>query len=155
MDIRITGLPPRQFAPLFALDEAGLARHRAVRRIVRDRPGAPCRVSLEDAEPGEEVLLLHHEHHAVETPYRSGHAIYVRRAAREPYDRVNEVPPALALRPLSVRAFDAAGFLLEADLCPGPGLLALGRRLLADPRAAYLHAHYARTGCFAARLARS
>lgn len=155
MDYRITGLPPQRFAHLFALDDDALARHRAVRRIVDEKPGAPCRVSLEDAEPGEEVLLLNHEHHAVDSPYRASHAIYVRRGAREAYDRVNQVPPALASRLLSVRAYDAAGFMVAADVAQGTDLPALVARFLADPQAAYLHAHYARAGCFAARIDRA
>jgi hypothetical protein len=155
MDYRITGLPPQRFAHLFALDDEALSRHRAVRRIVDVKPGAPCRVSLADAEPGEEVVLVHYEHHAVDSPFRASHAIYVRREAREAYDRVNELPPALATRLLSVRAFDAAGFLVGADVAPGPELPALAARFLADPRAAYLHAHYARAGCFAARIDRA
>lgn len=155
MDYRISGLPPQLFAHLFDLDDEALARHRAVRRTVAERPGAPCRVSLEDAAPGEDVLLLHYEHHAVDTPYRASHAIYVRRAARQAWSGVNRVPPALALRPLSVRAFDAAGFLLDAGLTEGRDLPGLVQELFADGHAAYLHAHYARTGCFAARIERA
>jgi hypothetical protein len=155
MDYRITGLDPKPFEPLFALDDAELARHRAVRRIVGEKPGAPCRVSLEDAEPGEEVLLLNHEHLAVDSPYRASHAIYVRRAARAAWDRVNEVPPALASRLLSVRAFDGDGFMRGADVTEGAALPALVAKLLADPRVAYLHAHYARAGCYAARIDRA
>ena len=155
MDYRITGLPPQRFAHLFALDDDALACHRAVRRIVDEKPGAPCRVSLEDAEPGEDVLLLNHEHHAVDSPYRASHAIYVRRDAREAYDRVNQVPPALASRLLSVRAYDAAGFMVAADVAQGTDLPALVARFLADPQVAYLHAHYARAGCFAARIDRA
>ncbi|HQW39112.1 MAG TPA: DUF1203 domain-containing protein [Usitatibacteraceae bacterium] len=155
MDYRITGLDPKPFEHLFALDDAGLARHRAVRRIVAEKPGAPCRVSLEDAEPGEEVLLLNHEHLAVDSPYRASHAVYVRRAARAAWDRVNEVPPALASRLLSVRAFDGAGFMAGADITEGAGLPALVAKLFADPRAAFLHAHAARAGCFLARIDRA
>lgn len=155
MDFRITGLPPAPFARLFDLDGEALARHRAIRRIVDSKPGAPCRVSLEDAEPGEEVVLVHYEHHPVDSPYRASHAIYVRRLAREAYDRVNEVPPALASRLLSVRAFDPAGLMVGADLGEGRELPVLLERFLADPAVAYLHAHYARAGCFAARIDRA
>ena len=155
MDYRITGLPPQRFAHLFALDDGALARHRAVRRFVDEKPGAPCRVSLEDAGPGEEVLLLNYDHLPVDSPYRASHAIYVRRDAREAYDRVNEVPPALASRLLAVRAFDPAGFMVAAELAQGTELPAFVALLLADPRAAYLHAHFARAGCFAARIDRA
>lgn len=155
MDFRISGLAPQPFAKLFSMDDGELARHRALRRIVDAKPGAPCRVSLEDAGPGEEVILVHHEHHAVDSPYRASHAVYVRRLAREAFDRVNEVPPALASRLLSVRAFDAAGLMVGADIAEGREIPALIARLFADPAAAYLHAHYARAGCYAARIDRA
>ena len=58
MDFRITGLDAREFAYLAGMSDEELARHRAVRSVCDSRPGFPCRVSLEDAEPGEEVLLV-------------------------------------------------------------------------------------------------
>ncbi len=154
MDYRIAGLDPRPFSPFFEMDGRELARRRAVLRVVDDKPGAPCRVTLEDAEPGEQVLLVNFEHLPADSPYRASHAIYVRRSATAARVFVNEVPPALASRLLSVRAFDHAGFMAHADVVEGPGLPALARRFLADPAVAFLHAHYARAGCFAARIDR-
>ena len=81
MSFRISGLPAAPFVPLFALSEAELRRHRAVRRVADRTPGFPCRVSLRDADPGETVLLVHFEHQPADTPYRAGHAIYVREGA--------------------------------------------------------------------------
>jgi hypothetical protein len=155
MDFRITGIDPALYRDYFALDDRALARRFAQRRIVEAKPGAPCRVSLEDAEPGEEVLLVNHEHLPVDSPYRSRHAIYVRAAATRAYDRVNEVPPALATRLLAVRAFDARHMMIDCDLSEGPGIAPLIRRLLGLPGAAYLHVHFARAGCFAARVVRA
>ena len=155
MDFRIVGLPAARFAPLFALPEAELASHRAVRRIADSKPGFPCRVSLEDAEPGEQVILVHHEHHPVDTPYRASHAIYVRGWATKTFDRVNEVPPALRTRLLSVRAFDAAGMMVEADVTEGRELERLIERMLAVPRTVYLHVHFAKAGCYAACVTRA
>ena len=109
MDFRISGLPAAPFSHLFAMTDAELARHRAVRRVCDEKPGFPCRVSLEDAEPGEEVLLVNYEHLSVDSPYRASHAIYVRAGAREPFDGVDTVPVALASRLLSVRAIDGRG----------------------------------------------
>jgi Protein of unknown function (DUF1203) len=80
MDFRILGLKPESFAPLFALSAEALRAHGAVRRIADARlPGYPCRISLTDAEPGDEMLLVNHEHHAVDSPYRMRFAIYVRK----------------------------------------------------------------------------
>jgi hypothetical protein len=82
MDFRITGIDPALYRDYFALDDGALARRFAQRRTVEAKPGAPCRVSLEDAEPGEIVLLVNHEHLPVDSPYRSRHATWPK--ARRP-----------------------------------------------------------------------
>src|SRR5206468_11556117 len=55
---RIVGLPLAKFTPLFSLSESELAQKHARRLIVDAKPGFPCRVSLEDAELGERVILV-------------------------------------------------------------------------------------------------
>ena len=60
MNFRIRGLKARQFDHLFALSNAELAEHGAVRRIA-DGP-RPCRISLSDAKPGDELILINYEH---------------------------------------------------------------------------------------------
>jgi hypothetical protein len=154
MSFRITGLSPDSFQPLFALSDAELAARGAVRRIADRRPVFPCRISLTDAEPGQEVILTHFEHHAVASPYRASHAIYVRRGEQR-YDAVDQVPEQLRLRLLSVRAFDRAGMLVGADVVDGHALEPVIARLLGDPQADYLHVHYAKPGCYAARIDRA
>lgn len=154
MDLRIRGLARQAFDPAFAAATAG-ADPLAVLRIADAKPGFPCRVSLEDAEPGEVVLLTHFQHQAAATPFRASHAIYVREAAREPWDVVNTVPPALATRQLSLRAFDRGGWLVGARLVAGAEMLPVARELLANPAVACLHAHYAAFGCYAAWVGRA
>jgi len=154
MDFRIRGLDPAPFMPFFALDDMELAARRAVRTVADSKPGFPCRVTLDDAEPGMPVLLLNYEHLPVDSPYRASHAIYVS-AARQPFDAVNRVPPALRTRLLSLRAFNGKGMMLDADVCEGTGADALIGRLLARREVDYLHAHFARRGCFAARIDRA
>ena len=154
MDFRICGLPATPFAHLVPMSDAELARHRALRRVCDEKPGFPCRVTLEDAEPGEEVLLVNYEHLPVDSPYRASHAIYVRAGAKVPFDAVNEVPQALRDRLLAVRAFDASGLMVAADIIEGRECEPLIRRFLDNPEVAYLHAHFARRGCFAARIDR-
>ena len=155
MDYRITGLDPREFVHLVPLDDAALARVRAVRRVCDSRPGFPCRVSLEDARPGERVLLVNYEHLPVDSPYRASHAIYVREGATQPFDATNELPEALATRLLSLRAIDSKGHIVDADLAEGDAIEPLIRRLLGNDQVAYVHAHFARRGCFAARIDRA
>lgn len=149
----IHGLAPATFAHLFACSDAELAAAGA-RRVIADGPGYPCRVSLVDAPAGDELVLCHHVHHDVASPYRGGGPIYVRRAATRAARHVDELPPALATRLLSVRAYDAAGELHDADIVPGAELSARTAGWFADPAVAYLHAHNARPGCFAARIDR-
>jgi len=154
MSFRITGLPAERFHALFALSDEALAARDAVRRIADAKPGFPCRVSLTDAEPGQQVILTHFEHHAVASPFRASHAIYVREG-EQTFDAIDRVPEQLRLRTLSVRAFDAAGMLTAADLVDGPQLETAIARLFDDARAAYLHVHYAKPGCYAARVDRA
>ena len=155
MDFRITGLPAERFTNLFALSDAELALHGAVRRIADERtPGYPCRISLTDSRPGDELLLVNYEHHAVDSPYRMRFAIYVRRG-EERYDRVGEVPEQLRIRTLAVRAFDSHGMMVGWELIDGRDLEAAIERLFANERADYLHVHFAAPGCYAARVERA
>lgn len=152
---RFVGLAAEPFRDLFSLPDGELASRGARRQIADAKPGFPCRVSLEDAEPGEEVLLLNYEHQPAPTPFRAAHAIYVRRVAAGRYDRAGAVPPALRSRLLSIRAFDAAHFMVDADVAEGAEVEALIERLLARGDVAYLHVHFARRGCYAARVERA
>src|SRR5580700_1548024 len=116
MSFQITGLPAASFAGLFALSDEQLAVRGAVRMVVDRYPGFPCRVSLRDAAPGKTVLLLNYEHLPVASPYRSRHAIFVSQNAAEARLAVNEVPESLQIRLLSLRAFDQAGMMVDADV---------------------------------------
>lgn len=153
MSFRITGLPAERFAHLFALTDAELAAHGAVRRVADKSPGYPCRVSLTDASVGEEVVLVNHEHHAVESPYRMRFAVYVRKG-EETYDAVGQIPEQLRIRSLAVRAYDAAAMMVGCELVDGSHLAAAIGRHFANPESAYLHVHFAAAGCYAARVDR-
>lgn len=155
MNFRISGLPLDAFASLFKLTDEELAERGVVRRIADRRPGFPCRVSLQDAGPGERVLLLNYEHQPAQGPYRSRHAIYVRENAIEAHPEVNEVPNVLRSRLLSVRAFDTAGFMVHADVTPGEELGPVLARMFDDAGVAYVHLHNAKPGCYAARADRA
>jgi hypothetical protein len=155
MSFRITGLPAEDFACLFAMPDRELAEHGAVRRIADGRePGYPCRISLTDSRPGDELLLVNYEHHPVDSPYRMRFAVYVRRG-EETFDRIDEIPEQLRIRSLAVRAFDADAMMVGWELVEGRNLEGAIDRLLSDPRAAYLHIHYAAPGCYAARVDRA
>ena len=125
------------------------------RRVIADDPRMPCRVSMEHARLGEELLLLNFEHQPANTPYRATHAIYVRRAADRAFDAVDMIPEVLRSRLLSIRAFDAAHMMIDAEVCEGAQAADLFERFLANPQASYLHVHNAKRGCYAARVERA
>jgi Protein of unknown function (DUF1203) len=152
MHFRIQGLPAESFAHLFTLSDEELARAGGVRRIA-DGP-RPCRVSLTDATAGDELILVNYEHHRVDSPYRMRFAIYVRRG-EETFDAVDTVPEQLRKRTLAVRAFDRDAMMVGCELADGAELESAISRLFADPRAAYLHVHFAAPGCYAARIERA
>ncbi|MCW4461694.1 DUF1203 domain-containing protein [Sphingomonas sp. BT-65] len=80
--------------------------------------------------------------------------MFVAEGAEAPARYADAVPEQLRSRLLSVRAFDADDMMIDAEVLEGAGLEAEITRMLADPRAAYLHVHNARRGCFAARVDR-
>lgn len=155
MTFQITGLPKAPFEPLFDLDDAALRAHRAVRVIANARSGFPCRVSLKDAQPGEELILVNLVHQAADSPFHASHAVYVRRDAEEARLAPGEAPALFRTRTLSLRAFDVAGMMVDADLAEGAAVESLIERLLADPQVDYIHIHYAKPGCYAARVDRA
>lgn len=155
MHFRIMGLPAQTFAPLFDMSDEELAARGALRRIADARePGYPCRVSLTDSQPGDTLVLVNFEHHPVASPYRMRFAIYVRQG-ESTFDAVDRVPEQLRRRVLAVRAFDAEAMLAGWELTEGGKLEEAIELLFADPRAAYLHIHFAAPGCYAARVARA
>lgn len=155
MSFTVTGLNVEPFQHLFGLSDAALAEQGILRHTATSDQGFPCRVTLEDAPTGETLLLMNYEHQPADTPFRASHAIYVRESARTTRRTVDEIPPALAVRPhISLRAFDAAGMMVDAEVAPGAALAEPIERLLAIPAVAYIQAHYAGMGCYAARIDR-
>jgi len=151
MSFLIHGLDPALFAPWFALSDAELAACGAKRVIADESPGYPCRVSLADAEVGDEMVLLPFEHHAVSSPYRASGPIYVRRVANERLV-LDRVPDVLARRLLSVRGYDADGMMTRAHVVDGRELASSLDRLVVRHDVAYVHVHYAKPGCYACRV---
>jgi len=153
MPFTVTGLSPEPFIPLYGLNDAQLAEHRA-RRVVVDGAGFPERIELRDAKPGETLLLVNFEHQPADTPYRSSHAVYVREGATEPWSG-DHLPQVMRKRLLSLRAFSADGTMIDADVIEGTEADPVIERLFADGRVDYIHAHYAKPGCYAARIDRA
>lgn len=158
MPFRFKGLPREPFAPLLAMSDAELEAVGAHRMIAGDKPGFPCRVSLEDAEPGERLVLLSFAHQDAASPYKAAGPIFVREAARTPYDSTDVPPVFRAGRLLSARAYDAAGLMVDADVADSAkagALASLLEELFARADTDYIHLHYAKRGCYAARVERA
>jgi hypothetical protein len=155
MTYRIEGLSPDRFASLIGAPDAELAEQGA-RRVISSSPtGFPCRISLEDAEPGASLILTNFVSHDVETPFRTAYAVFVREDAASPARFEDEVPPLLHRRTLGLRGFDEEGMLRGALLAmPGEADMKI-RELFEAPEIATIHAHNAAHGCFLATIERN
>jgi len=155
MSFQISTLPRDRFEHLFRLGDEGLAEMGARRCVADRKPGFPCRVSLQDAEPGEHVILVPFQHQPVGSPYHASGPIFVREAAVDVALPADAVPDLLRSRLLSVRAYDAHDLMIDADVVNGPDVEGAIERLFGDERARYLHVHFARPGCYACRVDRA
>jgi len=151
---RLVGLSAENFEPFFAMSDAELAALGA-RRVVADAPGGfPCRVSLVDADVGDELLLLPHEHLSTRSPYRASGPVFVRRGAARAVLAPGAIPACVTRRQMSVRAYDADDMMVDAVVCEGPQARDAIERMLADAAVAFIHLHNARRGCFSCRVER-
>ena len=155
MNFRVTGLAPDGFAQLYALSDEELKRRGVVRYVVDEVPGFPDRIEMREGKIGETMLLINHASQPAATPYRATHAIFVREGATARYDAVNQIPEVMRTRLLSLRAFDEAGMMLDADVAQGIDVEPLIARLLSDPSVAHIHAHNAKRGCYSGRIERA
>jgi hypothetical protein len=155
MNFQITGLSPAPFLHLYGLSDQELAL-RGVKRYTADKkPGFPDRIEMRDVEIGEKLLLLNHVCQPADTPYRATHAIFVREGADSAYQRVNEIPDVMRTRLLSLRAYDAAGMMVDADVVDGKDVESVILRFFGSAHVAYIHAHNAKRGCYSGRIDRA
>ena len=151
-NFRIRGLPAHEFGDLFQLSDCELEQRNA-RRMIAENGGYPCRVSLTDATPGDSVILVNYAHHRTASPYRASFAVYVREGEQQ-FDAVNEIPAQLRKRQLALRGYDEAGMMRNAEIVDGQALESGIANLFADAAIAYIHAHFAKPGCYAALIER-
>ena len=145
VSFQFTALDPKDF-PEFNKLQAESANSRWL--TADHHPGFPCRVSLQDAQPGEQVLAISYAHHPVASPYRASGPVFIRQSTTQATPEVNEVPEFLDHRVLSVRAYDAAGMMRDACVVKGGELEPVLQRMLGDDLVDYLHIHNAGPGCF-------
>lgn len=154
---QVSGIPAYVIDELRQLPDDDLRKRRAVRVVADAKPGFPCRVSLQDAEVGEPVLLFNFEHLAGDSPYRSVGPIFVRESATETYSRTNELPEVLRVprRLFSIRAYDDKDMLVAAEVVASAEVEQLIERMFSDDKIVYLHVHNARPGCYSCRIDRA
>ena len=154
MNFQIVPLNHDDFAHLFALSDAALRDLQACRQVVTEKPGTPCRVSLEDADVGETVILINYEHLPENSPFRARHAIFVRENVAQADIATNEVPAAIESRLVSLRFFDRDHMMIDADVVSGERAAAAISAAFENTKIDYAHIHYAKPGCFAASVQR-
>ena len=152
---QLVGLSPSHFDALFGLSPEELSQLGAVRVTATSSPGFPCRVSLTDAELGEELLLLPFEHQPESSPYRASGPIFVRIGAAQRILGVGEVPVYVTRRQISLRAYDRSHSIIAADVFEGEQVGAEIERQLENPLVSYIHLHNAKRGCFSCLVRRA
>jgi len=141
-------LTPAPFSGYFEKSPSELAQLGAKRMRVDKKPGFPCRISLEDAEIGEEVLLFPFVHHAVASPYQASGPIFIRKGVEAARPGVNEIPGMLQHRLLSLRGYDKDHLMVAAAVVEGRDLAASIGQLFDNEKIEYLHLHNAKQGCY-------
>ena len=152
---QLIGIDHTQFEPFFELSDEQLSHVDAERHIATKSPGFPCRVSLDDAREGDELLLLPFVHQPAASPYHASGPIFVRRGVKQRTLGVGELTDYVTSRLMSVRAYDAAHMIIDASVCEGTAVRAEIERLLDDRLVAYIHLHNAKRGCFSCRVNRA
>lgn len=158
MSYRFTGIDPA-FVHRLATDPVAAGAHAAEPILATIATGFPCRVTLEDAAPGEPLLLFAFTSNDSRSAFATRYAVYVRRNAVAAATFMDALPPILERRTIALRAFDGEGRLRAACLAAPTGqgheAEAALPRLFADPVVASVHVHNAAYGCFLARADRA
>lgn len=152
---QIVGIDHVPFQDLFDLTDEQLAQRAMKRYFAEEHPGFPCRISLEDAQVGEEMLLLSNAHQPATSPYRASGPIFIKRGVEQRKLSLGEVPSYVTKRLMSVRAYDSKDNIVEASVCDG---IAVGDELTKYFRSsdvAYIHLHNAKRGCFSCQVNRA
>lgn len=148
MNFKIKSLQDTEFSNFFKLDNIELEKIGAIRMTVDAFPGFPCRVSLQDAEIGEEVILLPYQHHKTKSPYQAYGPIFVRKIAKTANLDTNEIPKMFNHRLLSLRGFDKNGIMKEASVIEGQLLREQLIEIFRNEEIIYIHIHNAKPGCY-------
>jgi hypothetical protein len=109
-------------------------------------------VSLEDAQPGERVILIPFCHQPASSPYKAAGPVFVREMSVTASVPPGAVPEMLRSRLLSIRGYDANHLMIEADVVEGRELESFLTHMVECGTVSYAHIHFARPGCYACRV---
>jgi hypothetical protein len=154
MNFQLHALPMEPFEHLFSLTDDELIARGARRATADADHGFPCRVSLQDANAGDELILVNYKHLDSNSPYDAAHAIYIRKDVKQAQPEPGEVPAVLSSRLLSVRGFDELRMMVDADVVEGTELSTKLKEFFSDPAITFVDIHNAKQGCFAAKATR-
>lgn len=147
-NFQIVALQEKEFNNLFLMNEEVLKSIGAVKIIANKNPGYPCRISLKDAEVGEEVILLNYQYHSVNSPYKASGPIFIRKGATTAKLDVNEIPHMLHHRYLSVRGYNTDSMIVEARVTEGVHLRENIDEIFDNKEVEYIHILNAKPGCY-------
>ncbi len=152
----ITALPAEPFKEYFHWPATKLSAQ-GMSLIQADAfPGYPCRVSLEDAQIGEDVLLVNYTHHQIDGAYRSNGPIFIRKDAFKAQLSPGEIPQIIKhRRNLSLRCYSGGGNMIDCRICHGDQVAPVLNELFEDQNIAYIHIHNAAPGCFNCEVKRA
>jgi hypothetical protein len=151
----LVGIDHAPFQALFELTDEELNQHLAKRYLADENPGFPCRISLEDAQVGEEVLLMPYLHQPTASPYRASGPIFIRRGVKQRTLPVGDVPSYITNRLISIRAYDAQHMIVAASVCEGIDAVSEIAKHFRIPEVVYLHLHSAKRGCYLCKAIRA
>ena len=148
MDFQIKALDHELFESMFDLSDKELSDMGGIRMKVDKKPGFPCRVSLEDGELGEEVILIPFEFHKTKSPYQAKGPIFIRKGVKQKELRKNEIPEMLNNRLLSFRGYDRDGIMKVAITEEGTNTKEKIEEIFRNKAISYIHIHNSSPGCF-------
>lgn len=153
-NFQFIALKDKEFNNLFLMGEEELKNIGAVKMIADKKPGFPCRVSLKDAEIGDEVISLNYQYHFVNSPYKANGPIFIRKGATTAMLDVNEIPDIIHHRYLSVRGYNIDSMLVDARVTEGVNLRGMIDDVFDNIEVAYIHIHNAKPGCYSCLVKR-
>lgn len=104
---------------------------------------------------GETIIALTYTHHNVDSPYRSCGPVFIRNNVVPVKLKINEIPPVLDNRFLSLRAYNQKSMMIDALTTQSDKIKSNIRKLLSNNDVDYIHIHNANPGCYSCSVERA